>query len=57
MRDDETTVIGFSRDWDVVQLGVEPAVQVTAVNHYFGTGETRKQALTDSTVTLLPARW
>src|SRR5215212_6139422 len=51
---DETTVIGFSRDWDVVQLGIEPAVQVTGVNHYFGAGETRKQALTDNTVTLMP---
>lgn len=54
MAGDETTVIGFSRDWDVIQLGVEPAVQVTAVNHYFGTGETKKQALADNTVTLLP---
>jgi putative ABC transport system ATP-binding protein len=54
MRGEETSVIGFSRDWDVVQLGVEPAVQVTAVSHYFGTGETRKQALIDNTVTLLP---
>jgi putative ABC transport system ATP-binding protein len=51
---DETTVIGFSRDWDVVQLGIEPAVQVTGVNHYFGDAETRKQALTDNTVTLMP---
>ena len=54
MSGDQTTVIGFNRDWDAIQRGVEPAVQVTAVSHYFGTGETRKQALIDSTVTLLP---
>jgi putative ABC transport system ATP-binding protein len=33
---------------------VEPAVQVRGVEHAFGTGEIRKRALVDNSVTLLP---
>jgi putative ABC transport system ATP-binding protein len=34
--------------------GAEPALRVTGVNHYFGSGDTRKQVLTDNAVTLMP---
>jgi putative ABC transport system ATP-binding protein len=34
--------------------GVEPALRVQGVNHYFGSGETRKQVLQENNVTLMP---
>jgi putative ABC transport system ATP-binding protein len=39
---------------DAVLAGVEPALRVQGVNHYFGAGETRKQVLTDNAVSLMP---
>ena len=39
---------------DARLAGVEPALRVEAVNHYFGAGDTRKQVLQDNAVTLMP---
>jgi putative ABC transport system ATP-binding protein len=50
--DGTTTALGTN--WDALPEGVEPAVTVSDVSHYFGAGETRKQALANNTVTLLP---
>ena len=35
-------------------MGAEPSLRVEGVNHYFGAGDTRKQVLTENTVTLMP---
>lgn len=39
---------------DAMLAGVEPAMRIRGVNHFFGTGDTRKQVLTDNAVTLMP---
>ena len=49
-----TALAGSGSEGTGLEAMVEPAVQVTGVNHYFGEGETRKQALTDNNVTLMP---
>ena len=48
----ETTIV--MSNFDALAKGIEPAIQVRGVNHYFGTGETRKQVLQDNNVTLMP---
>src|SRR5206468_1249121 len=39
---------------DASLAGVDAALRVKDVNHYFGAGETRKQVLTENAVTLMP---
>ena len=48
----ETTIV--ISNFDALAKGIEPAIQVRGVNHFFGTGETRKQVLQDNNVTLMP---
>src|SRR5436305_9109059 len=33
---------------------VQPMIEITGLNHWFGSGETRKQGLADNNLTLMP---
>src|SRR5260370_39253877 len=33
----------------------EPMIQIRGLNHWFGSGDTRKQGLADNTLTLMPS--
>ena len=46
------TIIGTA--FELLGKGIQPAIQARAVNHYFGTGDMRKQVLLNNNVTLMP---